>query len=63
MKLLDLLWRTVFCLTLSLPSQQGGEILYNGEDLNAFVPERTAAYVDQGDLAIPDMTASACSVC
>ena len=36
--------------------QQSGEILYNGEPLAAFVPERTAAYVDQSDLSIPDMT-------
>ena len=36
--------------------QQSGEILYNGEQLDSFVPERTAVYVDQSDLSIPDMT-------
>ena len=27
--------------------QQSGEILFNGEGFREFVPERTAAYVDQ----------------
>ena len=40
------------CLLL----QQSGEILYNGEQLHSFIPERTAVYVDQNDLSIPDMS-------
>ncbi|XP_066355710.1 ABC transporter G family member 41-like [Miscanthus floridulus] len=33
-----------------------GEIEYNGVELNGFVPEKTAAYIDQYDLHVPEMT-------
>jgi ABC-type multidrug transport system fused ATPase/permease subunit len=33
-----------------------GEIEYNGVDLKDFVPEKTAAYIDQYDLHVPEMT-------
>ena len=33
-----------------------GEIEYNGVKLSDFVPEKTAAYIDQYDLHVPEMT-------
>lgn len=36
--------------------QATGNISYNGFQLNEFVPEKTAAYISQYDLQIPDMT-------
>ncbi|TVU26713.1 hypothetical protein EJB05_29272, partial [Eragrostis curvula] len=33
-----------------------GEIEYNGVNLDEFVPEKTAAYIDQYDLHVPEMT-------
>ncbi|KAJ1264617.1 hypothetical protein BS78_08G013200 [Paspalum vaginatum] len=33
-----------------------GEIHYNGVKLSDFVPEKTAAYIDQYDLHVPEMT-------
>ncbi|WVZ88193.1 hypothetical protein U9M48_034740 [Paspalum notatum var. saurae] len=33
-----------------------GEIHYNGVKLDEFVPEKTAAYIDQYDLHVPEMT-------
>ncbi|XP_062201900.1 ABC transporter G family member 41-like [Phragmites australis] len=33
-----------------------GEIEYNGVKLNEFVPEKTAAYISQYDLHVPEMT-------
>ncbi|CAL4925934.1 unnamed protein product [Urochloa decumbens] len=36
-----------------------GDISYNGYGLDEFVPEKTAAYISQYDLHIPDMTAIA----
>ncbi|KAG0526368.1 hypothetical protein BDA96_06G140100 [Sorghum bicolor] len=33
-----------------------GEIEYNGMKLSDFVPERTAVYIDQYDLQVPEMT-------
>lgn len=29
---------------------------YNGHELHEFVPERTAAYIDQYDVHLPDLT-------
>jgi ABC-type multidrug transport system ATPase subunit len=31
-------------------------VTYNGHEMNEFVPQRTAAYVDQYDLHIGEMT-------
>jgi hypothetical protein len=36
--------------------QVTGDISYNGYRLDEFVPEKTAAYISQYDLHIPDMT-------
>lgn len=36
--------------------QVTGEITYNGYTMEEFVPQRTAAYVSQYDLHIPEMT-------
>ncbi|XP_045794549.1 pleiotropic drug resistance protein 1-like [Trifolium pratense] len=33
-----------------------GKVTYNGHEMNEFVPQRTAAYVDQHDLHIGEMT-------
>ncbi|KAJ1384158.1 P-loop containing nucleoside triphosphate hydrolase [Sesbania bispinosa] len=33
-----------------------GKVTYNGHEMNEFVPQRTAAYVDQNDLHIGEMT-------
>ncbi|XP_023639206.1 ABC transporter G family member 38 [Capsella rubella] len=33
-----------------------GKVTYNGHELNEFVPERTAGYVDQYDVHLPDLT-------
>jgi ABC-type sugar transport system ATPase subunit len=33
-----------------------GKVTYNGHNLDEFVPQRTAAYVSQQDLHVPDMT-------
>jgi ABC-type multidrug transport system ATPase subunit len=33
-----------------------GEVEYNGVELSGFVPEKTAAYIDQYDLHVPEMT-------
>lgn len=33
-----------------------GEISYNGHRLDEFVPQKTAAYISQYDLHIPEMT-------
>ncbi|MFS7895209.1 hypothetical protein Hanom_Chr00s002522g01701091 [Helianthus anomalus] len=33
-----------------------GDISYNGYKLEEFVPQRTAAYISQNDLHIPEMT-------
>ena len=33
-----------------------GKVTYNGHRLDEFVPQRTAAYVSQQDLHVPDMT-------
>lgn len=33
-----------------------GQIEYNGVSLSDFVPEKTAAYIDQYDLHVPEMT-------
>ncbi|OQU78700.1 hypothetical protein SORBI_3008G033700 [Sorghum bicolor] len=33
-----------------------GEVEYNGVELSSFVPEKTAAYIDQYDLHVPEMT-------
>lgn len=36
--------------------QVTGEITYNGYTMEEFVPQRTAAFVSQYDLHIPEMT-------
>lgn len=36
--------------------QVSGDITYNGETFASFVPQRTAAYVDQTDVHTPDLT-------
>ena len=36
--------------------QVTGKVTYNGAPLAAFVPEQTAAYVDQTDLHTPELT-------
>ncbi|KAJ0734535.1 hypothetical protein HanPI659440_Chr11g0421231 [Helianthus annuus] len=36
--------------------QISGDISYNGYKLEEFVPQRTAAYISQNDLHIPEMT-------
>ena len=33
-----------------------GEITYNGVTFAGFIPERTAAYVEQTDLHLPELT-------
>lgn len=33
-----------------------GRITYNGHGLNEFIPQRTAAYVNQQDLHVAEMT-------
>ncbi|KAL1194449.1 ABC transporter G family member 38 [Cardamine amara subsp. amara] len=33
-----------------------GKVTYNGHELHEFVPERTAAYIDQYDVHLPDLT-------
>ena len=43
-------------VTMTLLTQVMGEISYNGFRLEEFVPEKTAAYVSQHDLHIPEMT-------
>jgi ABC-type multidrug transport system ATPase subunit len=37
-------------------NQFSGKVTYNGHEMNEFVPQRTAAYVDQHDLHIGEMT-------
>jgi len=44
------------CCDNDSTSQVMGEISYNGFRLEEFVPEKTAAYVSQHDLHIPEMT-------
>jgi ABC-type multidrug transport system ATPase subunit len=39
-----------------LRDQLSGKVSYNGHEMNEFVPQRTAAYVDQNDLHIGEMT-------
>lgn len=39
-----------------LHSQFAGKVTYNGHAMNEFVPQRTAAYVDQNDLHMGEMT-------
>lgn len=39
-----------------LLDQFSGKVTYNGHGMNEFVPQRTAAYVDQNDLHIGEMT-------
>lgn len=36
--------------------QVEGEISYNGQKLDEFVPQKTSAYISQYDLHIPEMT-------
>lgn len=40
--------------------QQRGEITYNGHHLNEFVVQRTAAYIEQVDLHIPEVRTHEC---
>lgn len=42
--------------TVLLLDQFSGKVTYNGHGMNEFVPQRTAAYVDQNDLHIGEMT-------
>ncbi|VFQ87368.1 unnamed protein product [Cuscuta campestris] len=37
--------------------ETSGRVSYNGHEMNEFVPMRTAAYISQHDLHIPEMTA------
>lgn len=39
-----------------LHDQVSGKVTYNGHEMSEFVPQRTAAYVDQNDLHIAEMT-------
>ena len=39
-----------------LHDQVSGKVTYNGREMSEFVPQRTAAYVDQNDLHIGEMT-------
>jgi len=41
---------------LRLLDQFSGKVTYNGHGMNEFVPQRTAAYVNQYDLHIGEMT-------
>jgi len=41
---------------LLLLDQISGKVTYNGHGMNEFVPQRTAAYVNQNDLHIGEMT-------
>jgi len=36
--------------------QTHGEITYNGTTFAGFIPQRTAAYVEQTDLHLPELT-------
>lgn len=36
--------------------QVNGEVTYNGHKMNEFVPQKTAAYVNQNDLHVAQMT-------
>lgn len=36
--------------------QFSGKVTYNGHGMDEFVPQRTAAYVNQNDLHIPELT-------
>ncbi|KAK8969945.1 Pleiotropic drug resistance protein 4 [Platanthera guangdongensis] len=52
--------KTTFLLALAGKLQSdlkvSGKVSYNGHGLEEFVPQRTAAYVDQRDLHIADLT-------
>ena len=39
-----------------LHDQFSGRVTYNGHEMSEFVPQRTAAYVDQNDLHIGELT-------
>ncbi|MFS7986455.1 putative ABC-type sulfate transporter [Helianthus anomalus] len=41
---------------LDKPLKISGDVFYNGYKLEEFVPQRTAAYISQNDLHIPEMT-------
>lgn len=36
--------------------QMNGEVTYNGYKLDEFIPQKTASYISQYDLHIPEMT-------
>ena len=44
------------CIYRVYALQVTGDIEYNGENLNKFVPAKTSAYVSQHDLHVPEMT-------
>ncbi|WRX26244.1 ABC transporter-like [Theobroma cacao] len=43
-------------LFILLQNQFSGRVTYNGHDLREFVPQKSAAYISQHDLHIPEMT-------
>ena len=45
------IWKTQICL-----HQFSGRVTYNGNDMDEFVPQRTAAYISQHDVHIGEMT-------
>ena len=38
------------------PVQISGDITYNGRRFDEFIPQRTAAYIEQTDLHLPELT-------
>ena len=48
--------RSVPIQSIIAPLQIDGNITYNGKHFNEFVPRRTAAYVDQTDIHLGELT-------